>query len=80
MVDSSGMTWALVLAGVVILLPLLVGGVFMLVRYFKTRQIGWLIGGLVCTLLLPGLLLCCIVAYWLPSQMVVYAPPPPDLP
>lgn len=67
-----------VLGGIVALL--LVGvGIFLLVRYFQTRNWVYLATGLVCTLLLPGLLICCLVVFALPSFMpVVYAPPPPD--
>ncbi len=67
---------SLILGGLILLV--LVGvGIFLLVRYFQTRKIGFLIAGLISALVLPGLLLCLLVVLWIPSQMVVYAPPPP---
>lgn len=69
--------WLLIVGGLILLV--LVGvGIFLLVRYFQTRKIGFLIAGLICALVLPGLLLCLLVVLWIPSQMVVYAPPPPE--
>jgi len=63
----------------VIGLALLAGGIFCLVRYAQTRQILFLILGVLFTFIIPGVMCCLALALWVPSTMVVYGPPPPTL-
>jgi hypothetical protein len=51
-------------------------GIFLLVRYAQTRRTPFLIGGLVLTLVLPGLLCCLALMLFAPFTTVAYGPPP----
>ena len=45
-------------------------------RYFRTREKSYLTIGLICTLLVPGLIFCALVTYVVPYAFITYAPPP----
>jgi hypothetical protein len=57
----------------------LIGGIVCLISYAKTRKTALLVVGLLLTFIVPGIAFCIILAIWIPSTMVVYAPPPPDI-
>jgi hypothetical protein len=70
-------TLILVIAVAVILSLISLGcGIFCIVRYAKTRKVVWLIGGLILTFIVPGLLICVALGVFIPSTMIVYGPPP----
>jgi amino acid transporter len=54
----------------------LIFGAINLIRYFRTREKSYLTIGLICTLLVPGLIFCALVTYVVPYAFITYAPPP----
>jgi hypothetical protein len=55
-------------------------GISLIVRYAQTRRAVFLISGLVLSLVVPGLLMCClltVLSVWFPNPFISYAPPPP---
>jgi hypothetical protein len=64
-----------ILGGLAILAAF-IGGIVCLVKYARTRKIGFLIAGLVLTLIIPGCICLALVLLLVPSTMVVYGPPP----
>jgi hypothetical protein len=66
-----------VLVGAIVLgLASMAGGIVCIVRYARTRKVPWLIVGLLLTLIVPGLVVCGALVFWIPTTMMAYGPPP----
>jgi hypothetical protein len=77
---TSSLPIVIIVIALLLALVSLVGGIFCLVLYAKTRRIVYLIVGLALTFILPGLIFCLALGVFIPSTMVAYGPPPDYIP